>query len=282
VKSVAFFGGIPIKANCDQIKTLSPHVVIGTPGRILQLAKEKHLNLSSVKHFVLDECDKMLESLEMRGDVQKIFLLTPREKQTMMFSATLSDTIRPICKKFMHHPLEVIITDGSKLTLHGLMQYYVNLEEREKNRQLKDLLEALEYNQCVIFVKTVQRAIALQQLVSECQIPCICITANMKQPDRLAKFQEFKEFRARLLITTNLMGRGIDVERVNVVINYDMAEDADTYLHRVARAGRFDTKGLAISFVSSQEDQKVLEAVQKRFVVSIPSLPDEIDSTSYM
>jgi len=235
-----------------------------------------------VKHFVLDECDKMLEALDMRADVQKIFKLTPHEKQVMMFSATLSDQIRPICKKFMHNPLEIYINDGSKLTLHGLQQYYVQLQENEKNRKLADLLDALEFNQAVIFVKSVNRASELNKLLNDCNFPSICIHSVMKQEERIEKYRKFKEFQSRILVTTNLMGRGIDVERVNVVINYDMPENADTYLHRVGRAGRFGTKGLAISFVSSKEDSEVLNQVQQRFVVSVPELPDEIDTASYM
>jgi len=282
VKFSVFYGGVPIQTHREQLKTSPPHIAIGTPGRVLQLANEKVLKLGGVKHFVLDECDKMLETLDMRGDVQKIFKLTPHEKQTMMFSATLSNEIRPVCKKFMHQPLEIFINDGSKLTLHGLQQYYVQLAENEKNRKLVDLLDALEFNQCVIFVKSVNRATELGKLLNDCNFPAICITSNMKQDERIEKYKKFKEFQARLLVTTNLMGRGIDVERVNVVINYDMPENADTYLHRVGRAGRFGTKGLAISFVSSKEDGEVLNQVQQRFVVSIPELPDEIDTSSYM
>mmetsp|Transcript_12140 Transcript_12140/g.18371 ORF Transcript_12140/g.18371 Transcript_12140/m.18371 type:complete len:107 (-) Transcript_12140:63-383(-) len=104
----------------------------------------------------------------------------------------------------------------------------------------------------------------------------------MKQTERIATYKKFKDFHARIMVATNLFGRGIDIERVNVVINYDMPEDADSYLHRVGRAGRFGTKGLAISFVSSKEDGEVLNAVQSRFVVNIPPLPDTIDSAAYM
>merc|ERR1719161_58221 len=104
----------------------------------------------------------------------------------------------------------------------------------------------------------------------------------MKQPERIERYKEFKEFRKRVLVTTNLLGRGIDIERVNVVVNYDIPESADQYLHRVGRAGRFGTKGLAVTFVSSEEDTKILNSVQERFEVSISSLPEEIDVTSYI
>jgi superfamily II DNA/RNA helicase len=282
VKTAVFYGGIPVQENRDLLKNDTPHIVIGTPGRILQLAEEGHLKLKGIKYFILDECDKMLESLEMRRDIQKVFRMTPHDKQVMMFSATLSDTIRPICKKFMHNPLEIYINDGSKLTLHGLKQYYVQLAENEKNRKLVDLLDALEFNQVVIFVRSVNRATELNKLLADCNFPSTCIHGGMKQEERIDRYRKFKDFQSRIMVATNIFGRGIDIERVNVVVNYDMAENSDTYLHRVGRAGRFGTKGLAISFVSSSEDGQVLNDVQSKFVVSIPELPDEIDASTYM
>jgi len=282
VKTGVFYGGIPVQTHKDLLKDDAPHIVIGTPGRVLQLAEEKSLNLKNIKYFILDECDKMLESLEMRNDIQKIFRLTPHDKQVMMFSATLSDTIRPICKKFMHNPLEIYINDGSKLTLHGLKQYYIKLQENEKNRKLVDLLDALEFNQVVIFVRSISRCVELNKLLQDCNFPSIAIHKNLKQEERIEKYKKFKDFQSRIMVATNIFGRGIDIERVNVVINYDMAENSDTYLHRVGRAGRFGTKGLAISFVSSKDDGQVLNDVQSKFVVSIPELPEEIDASTYM
>jgi len=282
VKTAVFYGGVPVQENRDLLKNDTPHVVIGTPGRILQLAEEGNLKLKGIKYFILDECDKMLESLDMRRDIQKVFRMTPHDKQVMMFSATLSDTIRPIVKKFMHNPLEIYINDGSKLTLHGLKQYYVKLQENEKNRKLVDLLDALEFNQVVIFVRSVNRATELNKLLFDCNFPSTCIHGGMKQEERIDRYRKFKDFQSRIMIATNIFGRGIDIERVNVVINYDMAENSDTYLHRVGRAGRFGTKGLAISFIASDEDGKVLNDVQSRFVVQIPELPDEIDASTYM
>jgi len=223
----------------------------------------------------------MLDS-DMRPDVQKIFRLTPHEKQVMMFSATLSDEVRSICKRFMKNPREIYINDGAKLTLHGLQQYYLNLTEQEKNRKLVDLLDVLEFNQVVIFVKSPQRAFALTDLLNKESFPAICTYGKMKQEERIAKYKQFKEFKARIMVATNLFGRGVDFERVNVVVNYDMPDEEVTYLHRVGRAGRFGTKGLAISFVTSEEDTKVLTAIRSKFVVPLPELPSHIDPATYM
>uniref|UniRef100_A0A0E0FN03 RNA helicase n=1 Tax=Oryza nivara TaxID=4536 RepID=A0A0E0FN03_ORYNI len=203
VKVAVFYGGVHIKKHKDLLKNDCPHIVVGTPGRILALAREKDLSLKNVRHFILDECDKMLDSLDMRRDVQEIFKMTPHDKQVMMFSATLSKEIRPVCKKFM-------------------------------------------------------------------------------QDVMLTRYKNFKEGHKRILVATDLVGRGIDIERVNIVINYDMPDSADSYLHRVGRAGRFGTKGLAITFVSSASDSDVLNQVQERFEVDIKELPEQIDTSTYM
>merc|ERR1712183_1151642 len=282
VKVGVFFGGIGIAKDEETLKKNCPHIVVGTPGRMGALVKSKKLPLKNLKHFVLDECDKMLEQLDMRRDVQEIFRATPHEKQVMMFSATLSKDIRPVCKKFMQDPMEVYIDDEAKLTLHGLRQHYVKLKDSEKNRKLFELLDVLEFNQVVIFVKSVQRCVALAQLLIEQNFPAIAIHRGMSQEERLSRYQQFKDFQKRILVATNLFGRGMDIERVNIVFNYDMPEDTDTYLHRVARAGRFGTKGLAITFVSDETDAKVLNEVQDRFEVDITELPEEIDLSSYI
>merc|ERR1719222_1414053 len=185
IKCGVFFGGMPIEKDRETLRTNTPHVVVGTPGRILALVRGRELSLKNVKHFVLDECDKMLEQLDMRRDVQDIFRSTPHEKQVMMFSATLSKEIRPVCKKFMQDPMEVYVDDDSKLTLHGLVQHYITLAENEKNRKLNDLLDALEFNQVVIFVKSPRRCAELSKLLVECNFPSIYISGALKQEDRL-------------------------------------------------------------------------------------------------
>merc|ERR1711918_285847 len=188
-----------------------------------------------------DECDKCLDKLDMRKDVQQIFIETPKKKQVLMFSATMTADTRSLCKKFMQDPHEISVDQESKLTLHGLLQYYVKLTEREKNRKLKDLLDALEFNQVVIFVKSVQRAIALDKLLVECNFPSIAIHSGLNQEDRIARYKQFKDFQKRIMVSTDLFGRGIDIERVNIVVNYDAPDASDTSLHRVpapAASGR--------------------------------------------
>jgi len=283
VKSRVFYGGVNVKTDIAALKVEVPNIVVGTPGRILDLATtQKALDLSKVKHFVLDECDQLLAKTDMRKTVQGIFLATPHEKQVMMFSATLNNEVREIARRFCQEPREIFVDNDTKLTLHGLKQYYVRLSEEEKNRKLSDLLDNLEFNQVVIFVAKVRRATELARLLEECNFPTICIHSALPQEERIARFKAFKEFKKRILVSTDLFGRGIDIERVNIVINYDFPSDNDQYLHRVGRAGRFGTKGLAVSFISTPEDETEMAKVQERFAVQMPELPETIATTDYM
>merc|ERR1712228_1100968 len=222
LKVAVVYGGTPYGKDKDMFAEpkSTPQIVIGTPGRVLALAKDKAMNLDYLDHFVLDECDKCLEKLDMRKDIQEIFLRTNKKKQVMMFSATMTTEMRGVCKKFMQDPHEIRVDEESKLTLHGLLQYYVKITEKEKNRKLNDLLDALEFNQVVIFVKSVQRAIALDKLLVECNFPSIAIHSGLSQEDRITRYKQFKEFQKRIMVSTDLFGRGIDIERVNIVVNY--------------------------------------------------------------
>merc|ERR1712139_616093 len=151
-----------IKHEFDRFAKYFPNVKTGVVYGGIPITKDKEM--LKEPPLVLDECDKCLDKLDMRGDVQKIFMATPKKKQVMMFSATMSAETRALIKKFMTDPHEISVDEESKLTLHGLLQYYVKLTEKEKNRKLNDLLDALEFNQVVIFVKSVQRAVALDKL----------------------------------------------------------------------------------------------------------------------
>jgi ATP-dependent RNA helicase UAP56/SUB2 len=272
---------VPYEESRKAVQEDLPHILIGTPGRLVHLLESGHLKLDGLQRFVIDECDNMLNELDMRRQVQDIFKRTPHTKQVMMFSATISDQARAICRKFTKNAKEISV-DDKELTLHGLQQHFVKITEKEKTRKLNDLLDALDFNQVVIFVKSKSRASQLNRLLTQCAFPSICVHAGLPQPQRLKLFREFKEYKHRILVATNLFGRGVDIERVNIVINYDMPDTSDEYLHRVGRAGRFGTKGLAISFVSGTEEAETLGKIQDRFTVKITPLPDQIATSSYM
>jgi len=178
--------------------------------------------------------------------------------------------------------LKIFVDDENKLTLFGLQQYYVDLQEKEKNKKLTDILDMLQFNQVIIFVKSIVRCIELNKILSDCSFPSIAIHRQLSQEERISRYKAFKDFKKRIMVATDIFGRGIDIEKVNIVINYDMPDNSNTYLHRVGRAGRFGTKGLSVTFASSDEDKVILEEIQKRFLVKVQSLPESIDSSTYM
>ncbi|KAK7804913.1 hypothetical protein U0070_027630 [Myodes glareolus] len=246
IKVSVFFGDLSIKKDEDVLKNCS-HVVAGTPGQILALVRNKSLNLRNVKHLVLDECDKMLEQLDMCQEVQEIFRLTPHKKQHMLFSATLSKEIRPVCRKFMQDAMEVFVDDETNLTLHCLQQYYVKLKDNEKNQKLFDLVDIPETNQVVIFVKSVQCCMALAQLLVKQNLSAIAIHRDMPQEECLSCYQQFKDFQWCILLATNLFGRG-----------------------------------LAVTFVSDENDAKIFNDVQDWFEVNVAKLSEGIDISTYI
>jgi ATP-dependent RNA helicase UAP56/SUB2 len=299
IRTAVFFGGQPRKDNVDLLKgEKAPHIVVGTPGRLLDLAQpfkgrgEVALDLSNIKHFIVDECDKVLDNdtRSMRGKVQELFMKTPKDKQVMMFSATLTEETSNTCQLFMQDPLMITLVGKEKeLVLHGLKQYVANIGEAEKNAKLVDILDDVQFNQCIIFVDSAERATKLNAMLTEATFPSVALHSRVRGSDgskngRAEKFQDFKAYKSRILVTTDLCARGVDVERVNVVINYDFPGDADTYMHRVGRAGRFGTKGMAISFVrtdsethkanrSEQTEAEVYADVQNRFKAKLADLP---------
>lgn len=218
----------------------------------------------------------------MREDVQKIYMKTKPKKQVMMFTATLSEKMRDLSLKFMRKPYHTIVIDDQKrLTLHGLKQYFVDVPENRKFKYLYMLLSKIDYNQCIIFTSKANRAYHLQKMLKEVDVNSLAISSEMPMKTRMENFQKFKEGTEKILVSTDLFSRGIDIERINLVINYDMSDTTDTYLHRVGRAGRYNTKGTAITFIASEPEKAILDEVQKRFEVKIEELPQKIEDSTF-
>jgi len=178
--------------------------------------------------------------------------------------------------------MEIHIDNETKLKLHGLHQHYVKSCSNDKSRKLIDLLGKLMYNQAVIFVKSPSRCTSLCKLLTKNGLPAIEIHQDIRQEERSNRYKDFKEFKTRILVATSLFERGIDIERVNIVFNYDKPEDTDTYLNRVARSGRIGAKGLAITYVVSESDAAFLNTIRSRFQVEITEMPGEIDADTYI
>lgn len=291
-----FFGGIPEAENTKQLKQSVPSIVVATPGRLKSLIELKALDVSRVKWFVVDEFDRCLEDLKMRRDVQQIFMKLPREKQVMMFSATMTEELRTIARKFMVDPAEIYVDQRAKLTLHGLTQYLMNVTEEQKSRKLCDILDVVEFNQAIIFTSSVERCEALNRQLQSLKFPSQAVHSRMDQHDRLRVYESCKTNNTRIIVSTDLFGRGVDIDRINLVVQYDMASDADSYLHRVGRAGRFGTKGLTICFITKEEkeikrenrkytDEGIMKEIQDRFEMQVQELSDikgQLKESQYM
>lgn len=280
-----FYGGVPEETNRRELEHRNPCVVIGTPGRLKALIKRGILDTRNVQFFVVDEVDKIIDTA-MRPDFQYIFKQCPVNKQVMMFTATLSEDIRMLCKKFMANPQEMIINSNKTLVLVGILQFWVDTTEGEKTKRVLGFLDNLEYNQVVIFVKSRHRAEDLSNVLTKWGFKNQFIHGKLKQKERIARFAKFKNFHTRILVATDLVSRGIDIKRVNIVINYDFPIDEHTYLHRIGRTGRFGTKGMSISFVTKKE-RELFKKIQNMFEstkdigVMLP-MPDKISVDEYM
>ena len=182
----------------------------------------------------------------------------------------------------MRKPVEIIVKEENKEHLEKLQQFYVKLNEDEKNRKLLDIIDKVQFNQVIIFVNNIERCEALSNILNQNSIPSIAIHADLPQEERISKFDAFKDFKKRIMVATELYGRGVDFLKVNTVINYDMSTDAEAYVHRVGRAGRFGTKGITITFLASEEDQKVFDDLLKKYPnIKADALPNVIDKSIY-
>lgn len=277
VRTAEFFGGRMEEDDKMRLKSDKPNIAIGCPGRMKALTLNGAFDLSKLRFFILDECDHLLKTREMRDDVQKIFLKTPKEKQVMMFSATMPEEMRKTAKMFMSSPVEILVDSESKLTLQGLHQYTINVPEKLKCKKLFELIDEIQFQQVMIFVNSVARCNYLCQQLRKQNFPAVATHGSMKVPERLETYDQFKKGNHRILVSTDVFGRGIDIQKVNVVINFDMTDKADQYLHRVGRAGRFGTKGVAVTFLDTDpktEDKTIMEEVQKRFEVKCEEYPE--------
>ncbi|KAI8142525.1 DEAD-box ATP-dependent RNA helicase 56-like protein [Fennellomyces sp. T-0311] len=270
VRTGALFGGTSI---VDDIAKLNnprtcPHIIVATPGRLFDLLRRHYVVLNEAKFFILDECDMLLKDLAMRREVQEVFFAMPQRMQVMMFSATLPTEVQKVCRKFMREPVEIQVDDG-KLISSKLQQRYLRVLEYEKTRVLTEIMDKLDFEQICIFVNAIPRAIELDNILRDCSFPSTSIHSDLDQCKRLQLYNAFRNFETRIMVATDIFGRGVDVRRVNLVINYDMPQSAETYVHRVNRAGRFGTEAIAISFITRNDDEKVLEEIRTRFGVEI-------------
>ncbi len=276
VQCIICTGGTNIK---DDIYRLhSPvQVLVGTPGRILDLASKNALDLSKCFTIALDEADKLL-SQDFQLIIEGILEFLPNKRQIMLFSATFPLNVKSFKDKHMKNAVMKNLME--ELTLLGLTQYYTYLKEKLKLHCLHTLFQKLEINQAMIFCNTTKRVELLAKKITEMGFSCYYTHAKMDQQDRNRVYHDFKHNACRCLVSSDLLSRGIDIPNVNVVINFDFPKTAETYLHRIGRSGRFGHLGLAISFITD-DDVANFYAVQKDLDTEIEAMPQEIDKGLY-
>jgi ATP-dependent RNA helicase DDX6/DHH1 len=262
----------------DIMRLYSPvHILVGTPGRIHDLADKGIADLSNCNTVVMDEADKLL-SPEFQPVLEALILKTAVERQILLFSATFPVTVRGFKQKFL--PNGYIINLMDELTLRGITQFYAFVEERQKVHCLNTLFSKLEINQSIIFCNSVNRVELLAKKITELGYSCFYIHAKMKQEDRNRVFHEFRNGSTRHLVSSDLFTRGIDIQSVNVVINFDFPKTAETYLHRIGRSGRFGHLGLAINLIT-YDDRYHLFRVEQELGTEIRPIPPQIDRNLY-
>eukprot|EP00884_Botryococcus_braunii_P018271 jgi/Botrbrau1/5127/Bobra.0128s0035.1 len=273
VKCHACVGGTSVREDARILQS-GVHVVVGTPGRVYDMLRRRALRADSIRMFVLDEADEML-SRGFKDQIYDIFQLLPPKLQVGVFSATLPPEALEITRKFMNKPVRILVK-RDELTLEGIKQFYVNVEKEEwKLDTLCDLYETLAITQSVIFANTRRKVDWLTDKMRERDHTVSATHGDMDQNTRDVIMREFRSGSSRVLITTDLLARGIDVQQVSLVINYDLPSQPENYLHRIGRSGRFGRKGVAINFVT-KDDERLLQDVQRFYNTVIEELPQNV------
>jgi len=278
-------GGMSLRNDIMRLDHHTIHVVVATPGRILDLSRTGHAKLQKCGIVAIDEADKLL-SPDFSGLIEKILKYIPAkqkdsqgddyERQLLLYSATFPVQVATFCETWLSNRKEVNLMDD--LTLKGVTQYYAYLNEEQKVHALYSLIKKLTINQCVIFAKSVTRVELLARKVSKLGFSCFYIHSRMNQRDRNRVFHEFRQGpkSCRFLVCTDLITRGVDVPTVNVVINFDFPKTGETYLHRIGRGGRFGHLSLAINFVTDSDRDRLYQ-VEHHLQTEIKPIPNDVD-----
>lgn len=264
-------GGSSIDEDADEMRKNPPHIIVGCPGRVYDMIRRRHINANKLKLVVLDEADEMLSS-GFKEQVYKIFQYLNKNVQIALFSATLPSNIFQITNKFMRNPVKICVKAES-LTLEGIKQYFIAVnDDREKFLTLKDLYQHISLSQCIIYANSVKRVIDLYEAMKEDGFPVCCLHSNMDKSERENVFKEFRKGASRVLISSNVTSRGIDIQQVGVVINFDLPRDIHNYLHRIGRSGRWGRKGTGINLITRRDIQKMKE-IEQYYSTQIEELP---------
>jgi ATP-dependent RNA helicase DeaD len=254
IEIVAVFGGAPIRSQQSQLRS-GAHVVVATVGRMMDLMSRRSLVLTAARYVVLDEADEMLD-LGFIEDVEKILRMCPSGRQTALFSATMPPPIQKLAEGYMYDPTTISVTP-KELTVDAIQQAYVEVPAREKAARLVELLKTEEPEQAIIFTRTKIGASKLEKTLKDKGLDVKALHGDLSQGVRDGVMISFKDHRVRLLVATDIAARGLDVEHVTHVINYDVPNSSETYVHRIGRTGRVGRTGRAITFVTPAERDEI-------------------------
>ena len=248
------------------------HIVIGTPGKIYFMLNKHYLRTSSLKILCIDEADEMLNSC-FKEQLYDIFQFIPTNTQVCLFSATITAETLDLSNKFMNNPSRILV-NNEELTLEGIKQFYVNVEEeRFKYETLADIYKFLNINQTIIYCNSKKKTQQIHQRLESNNFTVSCIHSDMSQQERNKVLTEFRKGSIRILLATDIIARGIDVQQVSTVINFDLPLKKEVYIHRIGRSGRYGRKGLAINFVTIH-DFNYLKQIESFYGTLIEPFPD--------
>lgn len=264
-------GGTNLKDDLLYLNKKQPHIIIGCPGRILDLMYKNYIYSDNINIVVIDEADEMF-SYGFKDQIYKLLDKLSKDIQIALFSATIPDELHKLIDSFMKEPTKILVK-ADMLTLEGIAQYYIALEnDYQKYETLKDLYESISISQCIIYCNSIKRIDILYELMIKDEFPVCCIHSNVPKYQREESFKQFRNGKYRVLISSNVTARGIDIQQVNIVINYDVPKCIHSYLHRIGRSGRWGRKGNAINFVT-KFDIKNMKTIEQYYQTEIKELP---------
>ncbi|KAL7751877.1 translation initiation factor eIF4A [Sorochytrium milnesiophthora] len=285
VDCVVCIGGTNTREDMRKLES-GAHIVIGTPGRVFDMIKRGALNPRNLKMFVLDEADEML-SQGFKDQIYEVFQMLPPDMQVVLISATMPPEVLEVTQKFMRNPIRILVKKD-ELTLEGnvpwdtvvllprIRQFYISIDKEDwKFETLCDLYDTVTITQAVIFCNSRRKVDWLTEAMSAKDHIVAAIHGDMDQEERSRIMADFRAGHSRVLITTDLLARGIDVQQVSLVINYDLPRNLENYLHRIGRGGRFGRKGVAINFVTA-DDVPLLRQIEKHYNTQVEEMPMNI------
>ena len=272
ISTQLLIGGTKTDKDIEKIKINVPQIIIGCPGRIHDMIRRKFIKTDKINLLVIDEADEMF-SAGFKEQIYKIFQFMNNNIQICLFSATVPSELHHLANKFMRDPIKILIK-REELTLKGIAQFYIALSSDEmKYMTLKDLFNGLSITQVIIYCNSIQRVENLCNVMKEDNFPVEGIHGGMDELERKKVYNQFKTGNCRVLISTDLLARGIDIQQVSIVINFDIPKNIHTYLHRIGRSGRWGRKGIGINFITKRDIQKINE-IKRFYKTDIEEMPN--------